>query len=444
MNKSYHILEGSIIKPLLYFFFPILLGTFFQQFYNTIDALIVGNILGKEALAAVGGTTSTYLNLYIGFFVGISCGASVLISQYFGSHDDKRISICVHTSMLLSIVIGLILTVIGIVTARSSLIFLGIPDAILEYSLTYIYIYFIGFVVMLIYNMGCSILRAVGDSKRPLYYLIVSCIINVILDILFVQYLSFGISGAALATILAQIVAMCMVVYSLMNNKTALKFYISHMKMDFKMSSKIIRIGLPAAVQSMMYTLSNLVIASAINAYGVDTIAANTAYGKIDSIFWMVVQAFGIAMTTFVGQNYGAKKIDRVKRGIHLWLAFGMAVSVILAFIIYIYAIPLLGIFNSDQNVISIGMQILLLLTPYWCIYVPIEILSGALRGMGITFIPTIITALGIVGVRILWVIFVDLQNYQTLFMIYPLSWLLTSIAFLIYYFSGLYKKQLD
>ncbi len=441
--KQYNITEGPIIRPLLFFFFPILFGTFFQQLYNTVDALIVGNILGKEALAAVGGTTSVYLNIFVGFFVGLSAGATVLISQYYGSSEYKHIQKTVHTSFGLGIIIGIGLTIVGFLTAKQSLIFLGVPKEILNISLEYIYIYFIGFTFLLIYNMGCSILRAIGDSKRPLYYLIISCIINIILDVLFIGYFKMGISGAAYATIISEAVSAVLVILSLMLSETCVHLDIKQIKLDLPIAKQIIRIGLPTGIQSMLYTVSNLVITTRINALGVDVIAANTAFGKIDILFWMVNQALGIAITTFVGQNFGAKKYDRVKKGVNHWLIFGIAVSIFMSIIFILFAPNFIRIFNQDLNVIKIGIHLLFLLAPFWFTYIPVEILSGALRGLGDTTIPTIITAVGIVIVRCVWLFIFDSYTLDLIMWIYPITWILTSFAFIIYYYCGLYKRNI-
>ena len=442
MTISNNITQGSIIKPLLWFFFPILIGTFFQQLYNTVDALIVGNFLGKEALAAVGGTTSTYLNLYIGFFVGLSAGATVLISQYFGSNDHKAINKTVHTAITLAVVLGIILTIVGMFTARSSLLLLNVPLEILDLSLEYIYVYFIGMTIVLIYNMGCAILRAVGDSKRPLYFLIVSCIVNIILDILFVYIFNMGVMGAAIATVIAQLVSTILVILALMKSEGPLHFSFRQLTFDLSIVKDIIKIGLPAAIESVLYSLSNLLIAWRINDFGVDVIAANTAYGKIDAIFWMALQAFNISITTFVGQNYGAQKMDRVKKGINRWLLLALGVSLSLSLIMCLFAPNLLSIFNYDAEVIKIGQNIIMWIAPFWFTYVPVEIIAGGLRGMGNTLIPTIITALGIILVRLAWILFMNDLSLGMVFSIYPISWSITSVVFMIYYYSGLYKRH--
>lgn len=441
MARSANITEGSIIKPLFYFFFPILLGTFFQQLYNTVDALIVGNFLGKDALAAVGGTTSTYLNLFTGFFVGLSSGATVMISQYYGSHNHKRISDTVHTSIALALISGFVLSIAGFLTARSSLIFLHVPYEILDLSLEYIYIYFGGLIIMLIYNMGCAILRAVGDSKRPLYFLILSCFVNIVLDILFVYIFNWGVKGAAFATVIAQLCAASMVMLALYKSDDALQFRFRQMRLDPNIAAAIFKIGLPAAIESILYSISNLVISAKINDYGVDVIAAYTAYGKIDAVFWMALQAFGISITTFVGQNFGAAKMDRVKKGINRWLLTALAVSIVLSALICLYAPQLLSIFNSDPSVLDYGYQIVLIIVPFWFTFVPIELISGSLRGMGNTLIPTLITAVGIIALRLIWVFSVGKIDLVWLFAVYPVTWSVTSVAFLVYYYSGMYKK---
>lgn len=441
--RNSNITEGPIVRPLLYFFFPILCGSFFQQLYNTIDALIVGNILGKEALAAVGGITSTYLNCYVGFFVGLSAGTTVLISQFYGSRDYQKISKTVHTSIGIALVFGLFLTVIGSFTARDSLIFLKQPLELLDLSLEYIYIYFFGLIPLLVYNMGCSILRAAGDSKRPLYFLIVGMVVNIILDIVFVQYLAMGIKGAAWATVIAQTCSSVLILLSLINSEGPLKFEFKKICIDLNITKKVFIVGLPAALESLLYAASNLLIGTKVNDFGIDVIAANTAYGKIDAIYWMTLQAFNISITTFVGQNFGAKKLDRVKKSVNYWLIIALVFSASISTAVCILSPYLLTMFNQDPNVVKIGIDLVFWITPYWVLYAPIAIISGSLVGMGNAYIPTIISAIGLVGVRILWVLFVPGLTVHKLFVIYPISWAAISMIFLIYYYSGLYKRHI-
>lgn len=440
--KSREITAGPIVKPLLKFFFPILIGSFFQQLYNTADALIVGNVLGKEALAAVGGITGTYLNTYIGFFVGLSAGATVLIAQFYGSGDNEKITKTIHTALTIGIILSIALTVLGILTARESLIFLKQPAALLELSLRYIKIFFTGLIFLLLYNMGCSILRASGDSKRPLYFLIVSCLINIVLDVLLVKYLHFGIEGAAVATVISQAAAAFLVLYSLIKNDGALHLDFAKLGIDVTILKRIFIIGLPAAIESLLYAASNLIIGSKINTFSVDVIAAYTAYGKIDAVFWLVMQAFNIALTTFVGQNFGARKYKRVKKATVYSLLLALASAIFMSITVVTFAPFLIGFFNHDPAVIKPGVLITLAIAPYWFCYIPISIIPGTLVGMGNSYIPTVVSAEGIIGLRTLWVTFLKDLTIQRLFFVYPLSWAFTSLIFLIYYFGGFYKRQ--
>ena len=314
--KVNQITEGVIWQQILIFFLPILFGTFFQQLYNTADAMIVGHFLGKQALAAVGGTTGTLINLLVGFFVGLSSGATVVISQHYGANKEDKVQWAVHTSIAFSILGGIVLTVVGIGCSRWMLDLMNTPDDVVNHALIYMRVYFLGTIGNLIYNMGSGILRAVGDSKRPLLYLIICCMTNIALDFLFVVGLQMGVMGAALATILSQIISAVLVMGSLMRTRDIYRLHLRKISIDWIMLKRIIRIGFPAGVQSILYSVSNVIIQSAVNSLGTNNVAAWAAYGKVDGLFWMMINALGIAATTFVGQNYGAKKMDRVHRGV--------------------------------------------------------------------------------------------------------------------------------
>ena len=338
IGKENKIVTGVIWQQLLLFFFPILFGTFFQQLYNAADAVIVGRFVGKEALSAVGGGTGTLIQLLVGFFVGLSSGATVIISQYYGAKRAEMVGYAVHTSIAFSLVAGVGMMIVGITAAPWALRAMSTPEDILGPSTTYIRIYFLGVIGNLIYNMGAGILRAVGDSKRPLYFLIVSCLTNIVLDIVFVIGLHMGVAGAALATILSQALSAVLVLWVLMRTKDMHRLELRKIRFDGRMFHRIIRIGLPAGLQSVMYTSSNILIQSSVNALGTDTVAAWTAYSKIDSLFWMIVNAFGISITTFVGQNYGAGKMDRVHKGVRTCMGITAGATVLLSVILYNYA----------------------------------------------------------------------------------------------------------
>lgn len=446
-GTSNQITEGVIWKQLLLFFFPILFGTFFQQLYNTADAVIVGRYVGKEALAAVGGPTGTIINLFVGFFIGLSSGAGVIISQYFGAGQKRQLSHAVHTAMAFSAVCGFFIMIIGILLAPFALEAMDTPADILPYGVLYMRIYFLGVIPNLVYNMGAGILRAIGDSRRPLYFLIASCFTNIILDILLVVYFDMGVKGAAIATILSQLLSAILVLIVLMRSRQAYRLMLSSLKLDRDMLMRIIRIGFPAGLQSVMYTSSNIIIQSSVNVLGTDTVAAWTAYGKIDTLFWMMISAFGISITTFVGQNYGAKKSDRVYKGIRVCLGMCVLSSIVLSFLLYTFGSLVFLLFTTDQAVIAKGTQILRYLVPTFITYVCVEIYSGALRGAGDCWIPMILTSLGVCVLRIVWICTaVPIHPViETVVFCYPLTWTVTSILFLIYFhwFSKLKRRRL-
>lgn len=440
------ITEGVIWQQLLLFFFPILFGTFFQQLYNTVDAIIVGQFVGKEALAAVGGTTGTLIQLLVGFFVGLSSGATVIISQYYGARRADKVGYAVHTSIAFCIAGGIAMMVVGIGFAPMLLKVMGTPEDILPHANLYIRIYFVGIIGNLIYNMGSGILRAVGDSKRPLYFLIAGCFTNIALDILFVATFHMGVAGAAWATIISQAVSALLVIFVLMRTGDVYRLKLREIRLDRRMLKRVIRIGLPAGLQSVMYNISNIVIQASVNSLGTDTIAAWTAYSKIDSVFWMIINAFGISITTFTGQNFGAGKTDRVHKGIKVCMAMSMGASVLLSSLLYLTGHAFFRLFTTDAEVINIGMNILHFLVPTFITYVAIEIFSGSLRGVGDCWIPMLITCLGVCVLRVIWIMTAVPfhRTIQTIVFSYPLTWSVTTVLFFIYFnfFSRLKRKK--
>ncbi len=436
MGKSNAITEGVIWKQLLLFFFPILFGTFFQQLYNAIDAIIVGRYVGKEALSAVGGSTNTVIQLIVGFFVGLSSGATVIISQYYGAKKQEMVGYAVHTAIAFSVIAGLVMSAAGILTAPAVLKAMNTPEDVLGPSITFLRIYYLGMVGNLVYNIGAGILRAVGDSKRPLYFLIVSCMTNIALDMLFVVGLGMGVAGAALATIISQTLSAVLIIMLLVRTKDMHRLVLRDIRLDKRMLARIIKIGFPAGMQSIMYSSSNVIIQAGINSLGTDTVAAWTAYSKIDSIFWMIVSAFGISVTTFVGQNYGAGKKDRMRKGVRICMAMTFAATFLISLVLYFWGIYCYRLFTADTAVIRIGVEMLRFLVPVYFTYVAIEILSGALRGVGDSWIPMLICLIGICALRVIWLMLaVPLRkNIYTIMFSYPLTWVVTTILFVVYY----------
>ena len=438
-TSSNGITEGVIWQQLLAFFFPILFGTFFQQLYNTADAIIVGQFLGKEALAAVGGGTGTAINLLIGFFTGLAAGATVIISQHYGAKNDEKVSASIHTAIALALVGGLIISIVGYVFTKPMLELIGTPDDVLPLAVSYMQIYFLGGIPVVMYNMGAGIFRAMGDSRSPFYFLIASCLTNIVLDLLFVGVFGMNVEGAAIATVISQILSMILIFITLMRRKDSTRLRIRKIAFDKTLLRQMLMIGFPAGIQSIMYTISNLIIQAAINQYGTDTAAAWAGWSKLDQIFWMFINAFSIAITTFVGQNFGAGKIDRARKGVLTVTIMAAASTLAIEAGYFLVGRYGLMLFITDSAVLEIGVSIMKYIVPWYITYIAIELLSGAIRGVGKSLIPTLISVFGICVLRIVW-IYVSPAINPTLFGVlfsYPFSWVVTSLLFIIYYFRG-------
>ena len=430
------ITEGSIWKPLLGFFFPIWMGTFFQQFYNTADAIIVGRFLGTSALAAVG-ATSSIVSLLVGFFVGLASGASVVIAQYYGARDRTRVSASVHTAVILALVSGLFFMLLGIGTARLILGVMQTPQDIMDDAMAYMRVYYLGMIPLMLYDMGTSILRAIGDSRRPLYFLIASAIANILLDLLFVAVIPMGVTGAALATVLSEAFACGLTLLCLMKAEgEPWQLHWKKLRISPMQLREMLRLGLPAGLQSILYTVSNMVIQASINSFGTATVAGWTVYGKVDFVYWMTVNAMGLSVTTFAGQNFGARKYDRMKKGTLMGLGI---LAVIISSVMLLLARPLLGLFTEDQEVMKITLEMMHFLVPTYLTYICVEIFSGAVRGAGDVVAPTLMTCFGVCILRVLWIL-VAVPMHRTVVMVewsYPITWTLTSVMYVIYYFHG-------
>lgn len=436
-TKKLDMTKGNITFQLLQFFFPILLGTFFQQLYNTADAVIVGQNVGKIGLAAVGGTTSTLINLFIGIFVGLSSGFSVIISQHYGAKNNKLVSACVHTALAFSLIVGIVVSIFGAIFSKFMLENMNVPENMMQMALPYLQIYFLGLAPNLIYNMGAGLLRAVGDSKTPLIFLVISCFVNIVLDIVLIQHMDMGVTGAAIATVASQIVSAVLVIIVLCRRDDALKLRLNSLHINFYELKKMVSIGTAAAMQSAMYTIANILIQASINSLGTDTIAAFTAYGKIDTLFFMTIQSLGISVTTFTGQNYGYGNKERVKKGIIYGMILSVIVTGIVMLLLKLFGRSIYTLFTQDENVLNIGTQMLNFMVVAFPAYIIIEIFSGSLRGIGDSWIPMIITASGVCILRILWILTIvpKYPNIFTILWAYPISWVTTSILFLIYMF---------
>lgn len=437
------ITEGVIWKQLLLFFFPILLGTFFQQMYNTVDTIVVGRFVGTNALAAVG-ASGALIDLLIGFFTGLASGATVVLAQKYGAGDGEGVSQAIHTGMALAIVSGGIVTVAGLAAGPWVLRLTGTPEAVFEDAKLYTLIYFAGSLAMVLYNVGSGILRALGDSRRPMVYLIVCCLVNIVLDLVCVVGLGMGVAGAGLATVLSQVVSAVLVTFRLMRLDGDSRLMLRRIRFHRGMLMSILRIGVPAGLQSTMYSISNLIIQSGINSFGEITVAAWTAQGRMCSVVWMINGAFGVSITTFVGQNFGAQKYDRIRKSVRTCLAMSaFSVAAVSAALIVLSSV-LLGIFSGDPLVIEEGIKVVWYIVPFYVVYVPIEVFSGAMRGCGDSFWPAVITCLGVCVLRVLWIVFV-VSRWHTLLMLslsYGVSWGTTALVFAVYYLQGSWLRK--
>lgn len=439
-NGTNRIIEGTIWKQLLIFFFPILVGTFFQQLYNTVDAVVVGRFAGKEALSCVGGSSSQIINLVVGFFTGMSAGATVIISQFFGAGEKNKLERALHTAYAFAILGGIIAGIAGIIATIPVLKLMNTPAELMKDSALYVRIYFAGLVFIFVYNMGSAVLRAVGDVRRPLYYLIICCVVNIVLDVVLVCVCSLGVLGVAVATLLAQFVSAVLVTRALMLHTNSMKLTLSKIRLHKDILPSMLKIGLPTGIQSSMYSVSNIIVQSALNSFGVDTMAAWSAFGKIDSMFWMINTAFGISATTFVGQNFGAGRYDRVKKGTVQCLLMDIAAALLFSTFTLITGRYLLMIFTSETEVISIGFRMMRIISPAYFIFVFIEIFSGSLRAQGHVMVTTFMTMIGVCAFRIAWVLLiVPHGTLEQIVSCYPATWIVTATGMIIYY---IYKQS--
>ena len=436
--------QGSILKSLLRFFFPILFGMLFQQLYNTVDAVVVGRVVGPEALAAVGGSPAVIINLVIGVFTGLASGATVIISQYFGLRDDERLSRAVHTILIFCLLAGVVLTLLGRLSAVWSLRLVKTPGDILALSGRYLRIYYLGAVPLLLFNVASGILRAVGDSRRPLYYLGVCCGMNIALDLLFVAALQMGVDGVAWATVVSQLTGAVLILLRLGRSNGPERMELRKLRIDAASLRRILYIGVPAAIQGAMYSVSNLLIQSAINDFGTTVVAAWTAISKFDGVFWVTSNSFGAAICTFVGQNFGAGKYDRMREGVRKWLLTTLGTAIVMSALLIGLSRWGLRLFTTDAAVIEEATRMMWYFVPFYALWSFIEIISNTLRGAGDAIAPTVISLIGVCVLRILWIALL-VPHWHTVMGIsvsYPATWFITAAAFVVYYYRSDWLKR--
>jgi len=429
--------EGIIWKTLLMFTLPIVAGNFFQHLYTTADAIIIGKFTGKAGLAAIDSVYSL-LKLPINIFGGLSAGAAILISQLFGAKQGHDLFRTIHTALGLTLIIGTALSAIGVLASPFLLRVMGVPDDIFTMTLTYVRIYFAGIAVSLLYNIGAGILRALGNAKTPFYALIVSSLLNVILDLCFIGMLNGRIGGAALATVLAQLLSAVIILCALMQKSGACPVRIANITIQRQAAFHIAKIGIPIGVQSALFPIANMMIQAAINSTGTENIAAWAVCGKLDFLIWIILEAMTSAVAPFAAQNYGAKKYRRVTAGVRVAVSIAVLLIGAMSAVLYFWSIPIGKLFINaqDYTVLAIVQRLMRIQAPFYTVFVFAEILAAAIQGTGETVKPMLLTVLGICLFRIIWiVVFVPFNPViDIIIAAFPLSWILTSLLFVVYY----------
>lgn len=427
--------EGTIWKKIVFFALPVFLGNLFQQMYNTADSLIVGNFLGSNALAAVS-SSANLIMLMIGFFQGISMGAGVVIARYFGARDKEKVERAVHTTVAAGIVAGVLLMIIGAFLAPKMLIWMDTPENVLPNSIAYFRIYFMGSLGFMMYNVCVGILQAVGDSRHPLYYLIISSVINVILDIVFIAGLGMGVGAAALATIISQYTSAVLCLIQLMRSKEEYRLSLRKIRFDMEMLKQIIKIGLPSGFMNSIISIANVVVQSNINAFGELAMAGCGASSKIEGFGFLPITSFTMALTTFVGQNLGAKQYERTLKGAKFGLICSVVIAEIIGIVIFIFAPTFVAAFDSTPEVIAYGVARARTSTLFYFLLSFSHAISAILRGAGKSVIPMIVMAVCwcVIRVSILTIGGHFIGTIDVVYWVYPITWTLSSIVFLIYY----------
>ena len=434
-RKDVDMTSGNIVRHIFSFALPLLVGNIFQQLYNTVDTWVVGNFVSNEAFSAVG-TVGPIINMLIGFFMGLSAGAGVVISQYYGAKREEDVSRAVHTSVVMTLIIGAVFTFIGIGMTPFMLRLMKTPPEVLPESSAYLTIYFSGLMGLMLYNIGSGILRAVGDSQRPFYFLVVCAILNTVLDLLFVLVFHMGVEGVALATILSQGVSAILVMITLLRTGGCIRLSVRKLRLHFDMLSKIVRVGIPAALQMAVTAFSNIFVQSYINYFGADCMSGWTAYAKVDQLLFLPMQSISLASTTFVGQNLGRNQPERARQGVSVALKMALCATVIMMIPLLIFAAPIVSFFNDKPQVIEYGAMLLRWMSPFYVLCCFNQIYSGALRGAGNTKVPTIIMLSSFVLFRqiSLYVMSGICNEIIPIAMSYPAGWLLCSSLTALYY----------
>ena len=440
--------EGNIWKQLILFSIPLLLGNLFQQLYNAVDSVIVGQFVSSQALAAVG-SSFPLINLLISFFMGLSLGAGVVVSKYFGARDIDNMRKSIHSSIVITFIIGVIMTFVGILACPIILRWMQTPSDVINDSIVYLQIYFGGILFTMIYNIGSGILRAVGDTKRPLYFLIICSIINIILDLVFIIVFKMRIAGAAYATVISQAISAILTILLLINTSNEYKISFKELKLYPEQSKEIIRVGIPSGIQNAVVAISNVIVQSNINSFDWVAMAGCSACQKLDGFAIMPILSFSMAFTTFTGQNIGAKRYDRVKQGAKIGLILSLSTIICISATLLYFDEQLLSIFSSDPEVIKYGLMMMHTLIPMYFLLTNTHALNGIIRGAGKTKVPMLVMIVCWCCMRMAWILTtVPLFNdIQFVFYGWPITWAASSLWLIIYFCSHkwlpeAYQKQ--
>ena len=430
--------EGSIWKKLLIFSVPLILGNLLQQLYSTVDSIIVGNCVGKEALAAVG-STGSIVSLLIAFSQGASVGAGVIISQYMGAKRKDDVKRAVHTAMAIAVIIGLVLTVMGVFMSRLFLVWMQTPDNILDGASLYLQIYCGGLLFNVLYNMCAGIFNAAGNSKRPLLYLGAASVVNIALDLILIQGFGMGVEGAAIATDASQLVSCVMAIIYMVRVNADYKLFIRQIKVHRDMAIRIIKVGLPTGIQNMVISFSNVLVQASVNSYGAAAMAGFAAYMKIDGFNILPVSSISMAATTFVGQNYGAGRLDRVKRSVWVTLAIGVLYTLCTGAALLAGQDAILHLFTADEAVVTYGKLAMRWFCPFYFLLSILHGLAGAVRGTGASIPPMVVLLVSLCLFRVVWIQFLlpFFSGIEGVFILYPVSWGLGAVLMILYAWKG-------
>lgn len=429
--------EGSILKKMLLFALPLMASSLLQLLFNAADIIVVGRFAGDNSLAAVG-STSSLINLLVNLFVGMSVGANVLVAQFFGAKKEKELSSTVHTAIAISIISGIFLTIVGIVGAPIILRLMKTPEAVLDLAVVYLRTYFLGMTAMMVYNFGAAILRAVGDTKRPLYFLVTAGVINVVFNLFFVIVLKWGVFGVGLATTISQIISATLIIRCLMREQSGIQIQPRNIRIHKDKLFKILQIGLPAGFQGTLFSLSNVFIQSSVNLFGETVVAGNSAASNIEGFIYVSMNAFHQAAISFTSQNYGAKKYERINKILLVAEGCVIVVGTVLGMGAAAAGPMLLRIYTTSSGVVAAGMVRLGIICTTYALCGVMDVFVGSLRGLGYSVVPMIVSLVGACATRLVWLATVfqidRFHTIETVYIIYPISWIMTATAHSISY----------